>query len=297
ISPAQVTKENYSNRINFFANDHYLPPLSKYQKIAETISTVIRNKLTNVVTNYKNDIDSDKEMTANLNTKDWNLTSPDILNTKQDVRLHILAPYSANLGQDIEITIYIQNLTSLQRNVTGKMNVYSAHVDGTITTKVKSLDYNLNLKPIQGSEINLVIPTDDYIYKMTHHLYFRIYHFLEIVETKFVYTSIDDFRLLPPEIAIEIPKTIVVGNLFNCTFSFNNVSPAQLTNCQWNYECTDIQSMITVNQSDTEPYSIVSKTVSIDPQTIGIKQLVLTFTCVQICQISQSILFEVLENE
>ncbi|VDI48572.1 Hypothetical predicted protein [Mytilus galloprovincialis] len=102
--------------------------------------------------------------------------------------------------------------------------------------------------------------------------------YAHIKETENCYVKTDDFRLRRPDITIEVPPKVKVGNPFKVKLSFKNPLPKSLTKCSYLIEGNGLENKAN-SASDVQAKSEWSIMEELVAETDGEIQINCSFDC------------------
>lgn len=211
-------------------------------------------------------------------------------NSVEDVRFHGFVDRNyVTLGQDFVVSFSFTNTGGAARTISAKMLCETVQYTGVRDRIIKQQSYQLPVSPRSNGEMSMEVPASDYLHKVNENATFKVSVVAEVLETGQLVTWDDEFRLLKPEMGIEVlSSSVEVNKPFQCRLRFQNPLNTILRNCSISVDGPGIDGEFDQRISDVAPKTEWVAEMTMTPKTAGRKQITVTFNSDVIDNVSGS---------
>nr|XP_022341996.1 hemocyte protein-glutamine gamma-glutamyltransferase-like isoform X1 [Crassostrea virginica] len=211
-------------------------------------------------------------------------------NKVEDVRFHGFVDRNyVTLGQDFVFSFSFTNSGTETRTISAKMLCETVLYTGVRDRIVKQQSYQVPVSPKSNGEMTMEILASDYLHKINDNATFKVSMVAEVLETGQLVMWDDDFRLIKPNMEIEVSSSSVeVNKPFQCRLRFKNPLNAILRNCSISVDGPGIDGEFDQRISDVAARTEWVAEMTMTPRTAGRKQITVTFNSDLIDNVSGS---------
>ncbi|XP_033726364.1 hemocyte protein-glutamine gamma-glutamyltransferase-like [Pecten maximus] len=218
------------------------------------------------------------------------------LEESQDVSVKVVDRKQGNYGDDIEVDVDFENLSKEERTVSGTWSLQSYYSTGVFAHKIRSEKINITLNPAQKVSKKMRIDFDEYDKKTMEGCYFKTLCVCAVKETHQTSSEDDDFRLIKPDLDMEAPAEVNVGDTFKVKAMFQNPLPILLTLCYLEIQGPGLLKPKIFKQSSVGAKQTFMYEVEMTATKPGTRTIVASFDSKEIVDINGSCEIEVKEK-
>ncbi|XP_021352800.1 uncharacterized protein LOC110449942 [Mizuhopecten yessoensis] len=206
----------------------------------------------------------------------------------KDVSVKVVDKKQGNYGDDLVAEVVFENMSKEDRTVSGTFSLQSYYSTGVFAHQVRSEKINITLNPAEQVSKKMYIEFEEYNKKTIEGCYFKTLCVCTVKETNQSASLDDDFRLIKPDLELEAPAEVKVGEAFKVKVTFKNPLPILLTICSLEFDGPGLQKPKNIKQSSVEAKKTFTYEMEMTAAKPGIRTLVASFDSKEIVDINGS---------
>ncbi|KAH3768656.1 hemocyte protein-glutamine gamma-glutamyltransferase-like [Dreissena polymorpha] len=242
-----------------------------------------------VTNQYKFEEGSEEERAAIRQASKFSKRTDVYETTAEDVKLSVVSDPDTFMGNDIKLTVTLENTGQERRTCNGTLVLGSMYYTGVFHRELLSRKIiAVELVPGQTKSMEYIVPATQYLDDLADHCLCKISCVCIVQETRQHCVIQDELRLRKPHLNIKVPDAVKVGDSFSVEVSFENPLPVTLTQCELRVEGPGIQKPVVYKQNNIDVKKTFLGTFKMTPVKVGAKEIVVYFNCRQISAITTS---------
>ncbi|KAK2155991.1 hypothetical protein LSH36_224g02007 [Paralvinella palmiformis] len=224
-------------------------------------------------------------------------TRPDIYDHgEEDVKFELRQKDDVMVGNTFDVTLRAQNTSRKLRHVHAVVTLKSAYYTGVVhKSVVKRQHFDFEVPGIRAEEVVMRVSFEEYQHVIVDQIGFIIDVLATVSETNQLTPLQDTYRLRRPDLTIQAPDTVRVGETFDVVIKFESTMPIHLTQCQWMVDGPGLGETIKKTHKELEPYDSAELKLSFVARKPGERTIVAGFDSKELRDVSGSQLVRVEE--
>lgn len=243
---------------------------------------------------YKFPEGSQQERTAVWRAAKEGSSRQDIYQIKiEDMEFDLMEKEQIMMGQPFDVKLKVKNNATEKRNVKVTLTATIVYYTGVPVTNIKSELYGAKVDPGATGEISMKVEVKDYLDKLVDMCNFKISCMVRVEETNQFHCESDDFRLVKPDLLVQVPESVTVGEEYEAVISFNNPLNRALTKCEFSVEGAGLQTPLKIKSNTIGPHAEGKTSIKLTARRVGEREIVASFDSKEIADLSGSAVIHV----
>ncbi|XP_060082318.1 hemocyte protein-glutamine gamma-glutamyltransferase-like [Ylistrum balloti] len=218
------------------------------------------------------------------------------LEESHDVSVRVVDKKQGNYGEDITVDVEFENLSKEKRSIIGTWCLQSFYSTGVLAHDVRSEKLDITLSPAEKASKQMCITFEEYNKKTMEGCYFKTLCICTVKETNQTASEDDDFRLIKPDLDLEVPAVVQVGDTFKVIVTFQNPLPVVLTLCNLEVEGPGLRKPKNIKQNPVGAKQTFRYEVEMTASKPGTRTIIANFDSMEIVDINGCCEIEVKEE-
>ncbi|XP_055376367.1 annulin isoform X2 [Condylostylus longicornis] len=211
-----------------------------------------------------------------------------------DVKFDFELRDDIKIGENFSVVLKIENKsTEKPYTAYGQLNVDTILYTGTHREEVKSLEYDIEVKPESSEYVKMQVDYFDYVPKMLPQGAFNISCLASVKDTEFEYFAQDDFRVRKPDIKITFQGKIISQEPVDVIVRLTNPLPIPIRKGLFHVEGPGIEKALLFKIAEIPVGGTGAATFKFTPPYAGRGTLVAKFDSKDLDDVDGFLAFEV----
>ncbi|XP_052818913.1 hemocyte protein-glutamine gamma-glutamyltransferase-like [Mya arenaria] len=203
----------------------------------------------------------------------------------KDVEFKVSADPNTFVGDDIEVTLVMENKSDSTRTVSGTLVIGTTFYTGVFHKEL--LKKKFQGVQVEGlKEEKFRVPVKEYLDKLADHFMISISFVCVVQETRQHFVDSSELRLRKPHLTVKAPDKARVDKSFQVNVSFVNPLPVSLTKCELRVEGPGLLKPICFQQPDLKEKSTFTATFEMTPVKTGQRDIIVYYNSQEISAIT-----------
>ncbi|WAR13580.1 TGMH-like protein [Mya arenaria] len=200
----------------------------------------------------------------------------------KDVEFKVSADPNTFVGDDIEVTLVMENKSDSTRTVSGTLVIGTTFYTGVFHKELLKKKF----QGVQVEEEKFRVPVKEYLDKLADHFMISISFVCVVQETRQHFVDSSELRLRKPHLTVKAPDKARVDKSFQVNVSFVNPLPVSLTKCELRVEGPGLLKPICFQQPDLKEKSTFTATFEMTPVKTGQRDIIVYYNSQEISAIT-----------
>jgi transglutaminase 1 len=242
-----ISEVNADAKYYLYNNGNPKLLMSKTSTVGKHISTksILSDVREDITDRYKHPEGSVAERVALEGVESRPLTS--------DIDIDIIAADNVLIGQNLEARVVFKSTASLSRGVKYSIQLRPVSYIGAQGENLKTMTDNTAVGPNGVVEVPIVLTPNEYVGKVSEQLLVDIIVFASITDTETNLIEKETFRFRTPDLIMNVPGEVKVGQPTSVTASFRNPLDQWLTSVEWFVEGAGLTKPLTIDGRSVSP--------------------------------------------
>uniref|UniRef100_UPI00358EFDF0 protein-glutamine gamma-glutamyltransferase K n=1 Tax=Myxine glutinosa TaxID=7769 RepID=UPI00358EFDF0 len=213
-----------------------------------------------------------------------------------EVTVHVKTDERAVMGNDVIMSVVLQNLAESSRQVCLTLQVQVMYYTGVCSTMCKREKFKVNLDPKKEHTVDLQLNRSEYLDLLKEQCGLLCYVTGRVVETKQPIACHHSFRLCVPRLHISCTRSTEVGKEVEAVIEFTNPLPRTLQAVELRIEGPGLHSERLAKIGNVGPGEKLQWRETFKPVRPGLRKLIGSLSCTQLTQVHGEAEVEVIES-
>lgn len=204
----------------------------------------------------------------------------------EDMKFDLVEKEDTMMGEPFDVRMMVTNNSKETRNVKVTLTATIVFYTGVPVCQIKSETFTIEAPEASGGEVKMEVAVKEYLNKLVDLCNIKISCMAQVMETKQFHCASDDFRLLKPELDVDVPMQVQVGEPYCVTVSFTNPLPTSLTNAVFTLEGAGLQKPVKIKQKNVPSKKEATMKTTLTARRIGKRELVVGFDAKEIASVT-----------